>query len=141
MIVPLWQGTIQNTFQNIHHSSRLRNIRCSNLLANVKCIRRPEEAEDGGGSEPGFPLHPAELGCGASWSPCSVPSAFLFFWVSMCPTKISQTQAAASLSLLLRRADFHCGLGKEKVVLKCSDPFASCSNCQGPLSPTQGVCS
>lgn len=141
MIVPLWQGTIQNTFQNIHHSSRLRNIRCSNLLANVKCIRHPEEAEDGGGSVPGFPLHPAELGCGASCSPWAVPSAFLFFWVSLCPTKISQTPAAASLSLLLRRAGFHCGLGKEKVVLKCSDPFASRSSCRGPLSPTQGVCS
>lgn len=87
MIVQLWQGTIQNTFQNIHHSSRLRNIRCSNLLANVKCIRRPEEAKDGGGSEPDFPSHPAEPGCGARWSPWSIPSALLFCWISLCSAK------------------------------------------------------
>lgn len=73
MIVQLWQGTIQNTFENIHHSSRLRNIRCSKLLANVKCIHCPEEAKDGGGSEPDFPLHLTELGAQSVLKPMAHP--------------------------------------------------------------------
>lgn len=54
--------------------------------------------------------HPGALGL------AHLPSCFA--GLSLCPTKISQTPAAASLSLLLRSEGFQSGPGKEKVVLE-----------------------